>query len=433
MVNNKRILLCAYNYPPLITPQSLRWFYLTRELNMQGYKIDVLTIRMPDKFQELVDTIPEEIEMHRTYPGPLHSLTYHYSRESLKVDQVRGKRNGSIFWDTLSRIQSGIHKILNFILVPDNYAEWLPFALRKGRKLLKANQYDIIISSSEPRVCHLLGYFLKKESQIPWIADYGDTWIYPIAPLLPESRFKQYILRKVETIILQKVDALTVAARGIKRVYLEQYPFLNSEKVHVITQGYDPDTFSRIGEETSQKFRIVYCGSFYRNLRNPMNFLHAIKELDRDDIEVIIAGRINEFVHELKKDRYKKIIFYRGFLNHFQSLALEKSATVLLHIGTASDVQVPGKLYEYFGARRPILCIQGGEMDLSVKLVTQYNKGLVVQDTKKDIKEGIMKFYSLWKNKLLDRDFNLDEVKDYTWQRSADQITKIIEGGVELS
>jgi hypothetical protein len=67
-------------------------------------------------------------------------------------------------------------------------------------------------------------------------------------------------------------------------------------------------------------------------------------------------------------------------------------------------------------------------MDLSVTLVTQYNKGLVVQDTKRDIKEGIMKLYSLWKNKLLDRDFNLDEVKDFTWQRGADQIAKIVEG-----
>jgi glycosyltransferase involved in cell wall biosynthesis len=427
-MNKKRILLCAYNYPPLITPQSLRWFYLTRELNMQGYKIDVLTIRMPEKFQELVDTIPEDIEIYRTFPGPLHSLTYHYSRKSPQGGPKEGRRNGFILWNILTQIQSGVHKILNFILVPDNYAEWLPFALWKGRKLLKENQYDIIISSSEPRVCHLLGYFLKKESQIPWIADYGDTWIYPISPLLPESRFKQDILRKVETRILQKVDALTVAARGIKRVYLEQYPFLDSEKIHVITQGYDPDAFSRIEEEPSQKFRIVYCGSFYRNLRNPMNFLHAIKEIDREDIEVIIAGRINEFVHELKKDQYKKIIIYRGFLNHFQSLALEKSATLLLHIGTASDIQVPGKLYEYFGARRPILCVQGGEMDLSVKLVSQYNKGLVVQDRKKDIKEGIIKLYSLWKNKQLDRGFNLDEVKDCTWKRGADQIARIIEG-----
>ncbi|TNF54561.1 glycosyltransferase, partial [bacterium] len=302
------------------------------------------------------------------------------------------------------------------------------FALRKGKMLLKANQYDIIISSSEPRICHLLGYFLKKESQIPWIADYGDTWIYPILPLLPESRLKQDILRKVEKKILQKVDTLTVAARGIKRVYLEQYPFLHSEKIHVIPQGYDPDAFSRIGKEPSQKFRIVYCGSFYKNLRNPMSFLHAVKEIDSEDIEVIIAGRINEFVHELKKDCYKNIISYRGFQSHFQSLALEKSATVLLHIGTASDIQVPGKLYEYFGARRPILCVQGGEKDLSVELVTQYNKGLVVLDTKREIKEGIMKLYSLWKSKLLDSSYNLDEVKDCTWQRGAEQIANIIDG-----
>ncbi len=386
----------------------------------------MLTIQMPEKFQDLIDKIPKGLNANRVFPGPFYCLTFKYSRESSNEGESRPSTGSPVLWRILSEVHFNIYKALNALLVPDIYSEWLPFAIKRGLKLIRMNRYDVIISSSEPRVCHLAGYFLKKKSGIPWIADYGDPWIYPM-PTLRESKLKRRILRKIEAKILKRTDAITVAAEGIKRLYFDKYPFLQPDNVHVITQGFDPDMFSEVKEESSSKFRIVYCGSFYRNLRDPMNFFDAVKEIKKDDIEIIIAGRINEFADVIKKEGTDKKIKYRGLLNHKESLALQKGATVLLHIGNVTDIQVPGKIYEYIGARRPILCIKGGGRDLSSELIIRHNKGIVVDNYKNEIKEGIIKLHSLWQKGLLDKSFNLNLIDDFSWQRHAEDLSKIIE------
>ncbi|HDL15592.1 MAG TPA: glycosyltransferase [Euryarchaeota archaeon] len=426
MISSKRILIFAYAFPPLISPQSLRWFYLCRELIKRGYEIDVITVQMPENFQDLVDKIPKGLNVHCVFPGPFYYLTFKYSRESFNEGESKPSTGSPVLWRILSKVHFNVYKALNALLIPDIYSEWLLFAIKRGLKLIRMNRYDIIISSSEPRVCHLAAYFLKKKSGIPWIADYGDPWIYPV-PTLRESKLKRRILRKIEAKILKRTDTITVAAEGIKRLYLDRYPFLQPDKVHVITQGFDPDMFSQVEEETSSKFRIVYCGSLYKNLRDPMAFFEAITEIDEKDIEIIIAGRINEFAGVIKKEGIDRKIKYRGFLRHKESLALQKGASVLLHIGNVTDVQVPGKIYEYVGARRPVLCIKGGGGDLSSELIIRSNKGIVVNNYKNEIKEGIIKLYSFWQKGLLDKSFNLNDIEEFTWQRHAEDMSRIIE------
>jgi hypothetical protein len=48
-----RILLIAYDYPPLSSPQAIRWYYLSRELARRGVELHVLVsciCSIPDAF-----------------------------------------------------------------------------------------------------------------------------------------------------------------------------------------------------------------------------------------------------------------------------------------------------------------------------------------------------------------------------------------------
>jgi glycosyltransferase involved in cell wall biosynthesis len=422
----KKILLIAHNFPPLISPQSLRWFYLSRELVKRGYKIDVLTIRMPDRFVDLLDMIPEGLQAYRTFPGPFFYSTFKYARKSPAGEGVKIPPKPSPLWRMLSRIRSQIDKNLNMLLVPDIYSEWLPFALKKGQRLVKEKRYDILISSSEARVCHLIGYFLKKKSGTPWIADYGDPWIYPVTTFY-EPDLKKKIVEKIERKLLKRMDAITVAADGMRELYKERYPFLAEKRISVIAQGYDPDIFSQVQAQIPSRFRVVYCGSFYKNLRDPIPFMRAIEGLDKKDIEVIIAGRIHEFADTLKKEFKNGMITYQGFLEHRESLSLQKGANVLLNIGNVTDIQVPGKIYEYIGARRPILCLKGNDRDPSAGIIMRYNRGIVAENRKEDIQEGVTKLYELWQKNVLDTHFNLDEIEEFTWRRRAEAVSDLIQ------
>jgi len=422
----KKILLVAYNFPPLISPQSLRWFYLSRELVKRGYKIDVITVRMPENFRDLLDEIPEVIATHRTFPGPFYHITFKYSREAEEKDDSCSDLRPSFIRKLMSSLYFKTYRALNSLPVPDIYTEWLPFAVSEGSRLLNKNRYDLIVSSSEPRICHLVGYFLKKKSGITWIADYGDPWVYPM-PTARESRWKKNRLSRIEKKLLKHMDAVTVAADGIKKLYIERYPFLDDKNIHVIPQGFDPEAFAGIEEKTPAKFRIVYCGSFYRTLRDPSAFFDAIRGIDKDDIEVVIAGRINEFAEVVRRDGLAQKVTYNGFLNHRESLLLQKSASALLHIGNVSDTQIPGKIYEYFGAQRPILCIRGGGGDLSAELVMRYNKGLVVKNTPGEIRGAVLRLYGLWKDNLLDSTFDRTISEEYSWKKIAGKMSDILE------
>ncbi|MCX8069215.1 MAG: hypothetical protein N2738_01790 [Thermodesulfovibrionales bacterium] len=420
----KSILLIAYNYPPLISPQSLRWFYLSRELSKLGYKIDVLTISMPSRFQDMKDFIPPEINVYRIPAGPFYYLTYKYSREDRRVQKPMTSDKATFdLWKYIYSLYLFFYRFGNSLLIPNLYTEWLPFAYIKGLSLIQKYRYDLIISSSEPAVCHIVAYLLKKKFNTKWLADYGDPWIYPIQTH-KDIEFKKSLIRKLEARLLKKTDFITVTAEGTKKLYIKDYDFLQDDKVQIITQGYCPDVFNSLSEvKDREEFVLTYCGSFYKKLRDPSHLFSALKELTIERLKVKIAGRINEF-EELVKGQ--KIIEYNGFISHIDSIRLEKNSTVLLFISNATDTQIPGKIYEYIGAKRPILSITDNLNDPSSRLIRDTNRGIVVNNDKNEIKNGIIRLYQLWQEDRLDSYFDLKDLEEYTWRSSAKKISEVI-------
>ncbi len=425
--SSKRILLIAYNYPPLISPQSIRWLYLTRGLVRLGHRVDVLTISMPGHFKDLMDMIPKDSRIYRTFPGLFYYITYKYSRERSRGDNRQPEGPKKSDDDLIFRIYMLVHGILNRLFVPDIYAEWLPQALIKGYCIMRSRPYDVLISSSEQRICHLVAYGLKRLFPVRWIADYGDPWIYPVATNR-ESKLKRKIIKLTESHILRHMDFITLAAEGIKRLYLKDYSFLKDDKMEVVTQGYDPEAFELLPyDPKGDEFVLTYCGSFYKDLRDPSNLLSALRELDIKEMRVKIAGRINEFERPLRESPLAKIVEYKGFVDPMSSIGLQKNATILIFISNATDTQIPGKIYEYLGAKRPILCITGNERDLSARLIKDANRGIVVKDRKEDIKYGISELYRLWKEGVLESSFNLRDLEGFTWLHSAKKISEVID------
>ncbi|MGA7877616.1 MAG: hypothetical protein WCA08_18290, partial [Desulfoferrobacter sp.] len=330
------LLLIAYGFPPVISPQSLRWYYIVKHLASRGYRIDVLTIRMPRAFYGEAYPLPDKVRIWSTFPGFFNALTYMHSREKAaetiaSTETPRVSRT----WRLAEKVHSIAYKLLNASLVPDIYVEWLPFAVHRGLHLLRKHRYDAIISSSEPRIDHLVGYILRRHSGTFWVADYGDPWIYPI-PIHFEPIWKRKLLSEMEELILPWTGAITLTSRGTKDLYLERYPFLNEKDLHVVPQACEPNDLNHFHANTSDVFRIVYCGTFYKTIRDPILFLEALAEIDNKDIEVVIAGRNNDFAYALHS---KSNIRYMGFMPHHEVLALEKGASVLLHLGNAIDIQ----------------------------------------------------------------------------------------------
>ncbi|KJR41112.1 group 1 glycosyl transferase [Candidatus Magnetoovum chiemensis] len=425
MVKRKKILLIAYAFPPLNNPQSIRWFYITKELIKAGYYIDVITIRMPKKFEELLDELPDSVNVYRTFPGPFHALIYSLSIESsrsLKTDQGLIKK----LTMRLFNIHKLIYKVFSFLLLPDVQIEWLPFALIKSLSLCLRTTYSCIISSSEPRTSHIVALILKKLTSIPWLAENGDPWIYP-KDIHRQLSSKKLLLRHIEQTYLKSVNALTVATEGIKEHYIKSYS-MNNIEIAVISQGYDPEIFSAInGTKKNPVFTIVFTGSMYKGLREPDVFFEALKAVHIDDMEVLIAGRINEYSDKIASLRDNRIK-YIGYLSYMDSLRLQKQASILLNIGNATEVQLPGKIYEYIGAKKPILHIKTNEVDYSEEIINASKAGIVVNNKVEDIRDVIYKFYHIFKNNEERNHFILEDRREFTWESRVGRLDSILQG-----
>jgi len=437
-----KLLICAYYFPPIGTPRSYRWREFVTHLYSKGWKIDVLTIdtsnKHPNYDSKLLDNLPTEVRIFRTYPGIMHHFSsLLLSKRNAIASKAKQSNNYEFtspdtqtsFRQTIGRSLFRIfEKSLRTVFIPDEAVTWLPFAILKGRKLTKENSYDVIISSGFPFTCHIVGFFLKQASGgKPWIADYGDPWVNN--PSFPLPKWRSLIDKKLEARILKSVNKLIFTTDGTKEHYLNLYPFLKSEDIKVITQGFSYKEFHESLPESTHKFRIVYTGVFYKD-GEPFRFFDALKHVKEiwKDTEVIIAGNIanKEYKRYVEHNSLSEVVQFIGFVSNKRSLALQKGASVLLLIGHGGGIQVPGKTYEYIAAKRPILSVKIDNADIASKIVERFKRGISVENDPSKISESIIHLYNSWKNKHLESEFNLEDVDEFRWDRLADKLEETV-------
>jgi len=415
----KNILLISYNFPPIGGPRSLRWLQFVKYLN-RDYSIEVLTIQ-PEKGctrydESLLSSIPENVKIYRTYPGFIQRFNYRY----LPLDKIKKVREKSF----KIILRKAIKNILSPYLMPDQMVEWLPWGLKKAKNLVRKKKYDLIISSAWPFTDHLIGYFIKKKMGISWIADYGDPWAFN--PFIPFPWRRNLIDCRFEEKLLKNMDNIIVTTKETADGYVKYYPFLDCQKITIIPNGYDHKEFQQAKPDKGKKFRIVYTGIFYKD-RSPDILLKSIKELNFD-FELIIAGEISpEYIKIIGNLGIEKKVKLLGHQSHKQAIALQKGADVLLLLGWLKGYQIPAKIFEYFGACRPILSIKFDEKDIAAKLVQKHNRGFIPYNNTKEIISALEEMHDLWQKGKFKSCFDLRELKEYSWDILAEKLKETIE------
>jgi hypothetical protein len=393
-------------------PRGLRLLQLCRGLSERGWEIDVLTARQsPGHLLHdatfTAASMPPGVRVFRTFPGPLYERVQR---------RLRG-RTLATHRDTAGRrLSFGLDAILRALAVPDIMVEWLPFALLKGHKLLQDNSYDLVLSAGLPFTAHVLGYLLKRIYKLPWFAEYGDPFAFNPSSRLP--RWRHSLDRHLEGTLLRHVSGVVVTTESTRKAYLEHYPFLQPDKVWAVHSGYAPEEYATIPPVISTRFRLVYTGIFYHDIRSPRPFLDALKQLRDLDMEVVITGPADAQVRETVRAAGLHNVRLLGNIPKAQVIALQKGCSLLLLIGFAHSLQLPLKTFEYLGANRPILCIRNGENDLVVGLVEPLRRGMVVDNRPECIETAIRAAYDLWKRGQLDAQFDLGELDEFTWSHA---------------
>jgi hypothetical protein len=254
---------------------------------------------------------------------------------------------------------------------------------------------------------HLIALAIKQKMNIPWIADFRDPWTnidFYHQLMLTKKADKKH--KQLEKTVLKMADEVVTVSWN----WADDFKKICGRELKVITNGFDPQDFQDKKVQLSQSFSITHIGSMNAD-RNPPVLWEALSELCKEiegfkkNLKLILIGPIDfSIIQSINNYNLKNNLKKIDSLPHKEALKyLEKSQVLLLPINNTPNVLgvVPGKLYEYLGAKRPIICIGPNNSD-SAKIINETNGGKVSSFTDKEtLKKNITTYYNLYKKNAL--------------------------------
>ena len=292
---------------------------------------------------------------------------------------------------------------LRFITIPDHMVLWNFTAIPKALKIFKQNNINAVIVSSPPNSSLLTGYFLQRFKKIPFIADLRDPIVGNIAEveLNRSSKAINRIEKKIRVwykrLILTRADKIIANTETHRKQLAEDY----GEKVFTIRNAYDPEEYAEnLADWRNEQLNIAHFGSIY-GMRSGNLLFRALKRLEENrkeelKIQVNFYGIVSdELNQDIKKYQVEKYVAVKGLIAHTKAINLMQKTDYLLLIkaaGPGSEGQIPGKFFEYIGARRPILCL--GPIDSEVsRLINENGLGTVIENDEREMYEYLFEIY----------------------------------------
>lgn len=374
----RRILLIAYFFPPLGGGGVQRSLKFARYLPEHGWEPVVLTVGGSGYWiqdQSLLREVPAETEVLRTFSPDGPYLTS-------RLGRLRG-RNGDAGTARAAGRTSALRRVAQFVMLPDVYRPWKPFALRAARRALAERPVDAILSTASPETAHLVGRELARETGAPWVADFRDPWTRRIAYDPPTPLHHLWHLR-TERDILTEPDRVVVTADETRVDFVDRIPGLDPDRVAVIPNGFDRDDFPAGPRAPGwDRFRLHYVGQLTAGrsiapLLRVIDAFLAAEPAARAVTEVRCVGpREIENDEEVRRAGLDDVVRFEPPVPHAEAVRILLDAHVILlveHLGERGGLIAQGKLYECLRAGRPLLAVvPPGAVD---RLIRAHEAGL---------------------------------------------------------
>ena len=366
----KKILILTYYWPPSGGAGVQRWLKMSHYLVERGYRPVVVTVdpgkaSYPTLDHKLADEVSDGVEVHRTN-----------SFEPLGIYE-KGVGKGKVPYGGFANVntKTPLFKISRWIrgnvFIPDARRGWNKHALAKAEEILSQNpEIGLVITTGPPHSTHLVGLKLKSKYRLQWIADFRDPWtdIYYYDQFL-HTPYAKKMDGKYESQVLGAADKVLAVCNSNLELFKSKPSISDPSNVHLIMNGFDERDFEDEPMCPDRDFlEIVYTGT----MADSYNIRPVLEVFGGLDFpwRFSIAGKLSPaFWEAVKELGISEHINYIGYVSHRESLELLRCGDVLLHI-TPDLKGIPpgtsGKLFEYFGAAKPILDVGSLEGDPAV-------------------------------------------------------------------
>lgn len=374
----KKVLLVTYYWPPAGGPGVQRWLKFVSYLPQFGIEPIVYIPENPE-YPILDENLANQV------PSGLTII-----KQPIREPASFAKK---LFGEKTKQLQSGIlptkkaslaTRLMLYVranfFIPDARVGWVKPSVAFLKDYCKQNHIDTLITTGPPHSLHLIGLQLQKEIGVKWLADFRDPWttIHYFAQLpLSKSAFKKH--KELEKKVLAAADIITVTSKPTQT----EFEKLTHTPIHVVTNGYDENQLPKESIPLDTKFSIAHIGSLLSD-RNPKQLWKALADLLlaypslKNDLQITLAGVVSEEVlSSIAEAGLEKYVRNYGYVSHAEAIRLQHTSQILLLLEMDKEetkVILPGKLFEYMAAKRPILAL-GPEGGAIASILEETNAG----------------------------------------------------------
>ena len=382
----KRLLIITYYWPPTGGSGVQRWVKFSKYLPEFGWQPVVYTPENPEQLardESLLKDIPACAEVIKTHISEPYELYRRLTggKAGQEVNPVNAQRKT---WK--QRLSLWIR---GNCFIPDPRVGWVRPSVRFLKKYLREHPVDAVVTTGPPHSVHLIGLGLKKALGLRWIADFRDPWtemFYYKHLGLSAAADRRH--RRLEQAVLDGADKIISVSPPVAADFQAK----TKTPVVLITNGFDEADFR--GESLASapgvqgfpgqkkwpeksldtpapqrqrtEIRLVHTGLFAAD-GNPLKLWDALAERCEADpdfrarLQIRLAGKVDAAITDAIRARgLGDNLVELGYLPHDETVREQREADILL-LPLRREPEyakvLPGKIFEYLAARRPVLGI----------------------------------------------------------------------------
>ncbi len=345
----KSILFIAYDFPPILSPESIQVQRRACALARNGHRVHVLTCCETPDFEFLDKKLVKDHD----------NLTIH------RINRIPGEK-----W---------LHYLCGGLEITDRKFWWKFPAAKAAIKLISEFKIDALYTHSTPLVNHLAGLAVKEtDRNLHWTAHFSDPWT-----LNPYISYRSGIQKKInkmyEKAVISRCDTITVTSEKTRTLFVNG---LNADenKVKVLPHVFDQALYTRKTNETKKKI-VAHTGNIY-GLRSVAPLIEAIEKVQPENLEFHFYGRMKDDERKLAEEKCSDMIKIFDPIPYLDSIKVLSEADILLVIDAPlkDSPFFPSKLADYIGAGKPVAALTPLS-STTTDIIRNIQKELLVADS----------------------------------------------------
>jgi len=446
---DRDVLLVTYHFPPLGGSGVQRALKLARYLPDNGWRVHVLTAG--HTHYPLIDTTlggdsvcgedcelsRENVTIHRVLgyePGGIAATACRWMRRGTAVQAgtEAPSLENRLFW----RLESWYAQLR----LPEVEVLWAPAAIRAARRIIKAHDIRVVVTTSPPHSIQRVGLALQQRAGVRWIADLRDPIMdnFGYAPASP--KVDRY-WRRLERSTVTTASKLIVTCPDLIERLQRRYPDVPRSRYLTVTNGYDlADAPCGIAptSQSAGRFVLGYVGSFYGK-QTIAPLLTAMRRLvsRRPDvagrIELRVVGSISAQQRECLNDTDDVFLRLTGYRPHAESVREMAEADCLFLMTPINDggrYCIPAKTFEYLAFGKHIIGLVHEDTATGDILAEAGNVTLVRHGDSLRLMQAIENRFEAWLAGRPNGARNRDVVERYRRDRVARQYADVLDACV---